>query len=117
MVVVWLMSLPLKDASIVDMFWGLGFVLVAWVTSWRAEGDTTRQLLICVLITTWGVRLSAYIAWRNWGHGEDPRYQAMRAKAGDRFPVLSLVRVFILQGVVMWVVSLPIQTLVPVVTI
>lgn len=109
MVLVWLLSLPLKDASIVDMFWGLGFILVAWTSWWHAPGDPTRKLLIAVLITIWGLRLSGYIAWRNIGHGEDPRYQAMRQKAGRRFPLLSLVRVFLLQGVVMWVVSLPVQ--------
>lgn len=109
MVGIWLLSLPLKDASIVDMFWGLGFVVVAWVTWGLADGDPTRKLLIAVLITIWGVRLSVYIAWRNIGHGEDPRYQAMREKAGDKFPLLSLIRVFLLQGVVMWIVSLPVQ--------
>ena len=109
MICVWLASLPLKDASIVDMFWGLGFVLVAWTTFWLADGDFTRKLLIASLITIWGVRLSGYIAWRNIGHGEDPRYQAMREKAGDKFPLRSLVRVFLLQGVVMWIVSLPVQ--------
>ncbi|MCA9069225.1 MAG: DUF1295 domain-containing protein [Planctomycetaceae bacterium] len=109
MVLVWLLSLPRKDASIVDMFWGLGFVLVAWVTWTKAPGDPTRKLLLAVMITIWGLRLSAYIAWRNIGHGEDPRYQAMRKKAGDRFPLLSLIRVFLLQGVVMWIVSLPVQ--------
>ncbi len=109
MAFVWLLSLPLKDASIVDMFWGLGFVLVAWTTWGQAPGDPARKLLIAVLVTIWGARLSGYIAWRNIGHGEDPRYQAMREKAGPRFPLLSLVRVFLLQGVVMWIVSLPIQ--------
>lgn len=109
MVFVWLLSLPLKDASIVDIFWGLGFVLVAWVTWFQTEGDPTRKWVLAVLITIWGLRLSGYIAWRNMGHGEDPRYQAMREKAGDKFPLLSLIRVFLLQGVVMWIVSLPVQ--------
>ncbi len=109
MVCIWLLSLPLKDASIVDICWGLGFVLVAWMT-WRiAEGDPDRKLLLAILVTIWGLRLSLYLAWRNIGHGEDPRYQAMRAKYGARFPLISLLRVFVLQGVVMWIVSLPIQ--------
>lgn len=109
MVCVWLLSLPLRDASIVDMFWGLGFVLIAWTTWTQSSGDPTRKLLLAVLITIWGLRLSGYIAWRNIGHGEDPRYRAMREKAGDKFPLLSLIRVFLLQGVVMWIVSLPVQ--------
>lgn len=109
MVGVWLLSLPLKDASIVDMFWGLGFVLVAWTTYFLADGDPARKLLIASLITIWGLRLSIYIAWRNLGEGEDPRYRAMRDRAGDKFPLKSLVRVFLLQGAVMWIVSLPVQ--------
>ena len=49
----------------------------------RLPGDPARKLLIAILVTIWGTRLSGYIAWRNIGHGEDPRYQAMREKAGD----------------------------------
>jgi len=109
MFTVWIISVVVRDASIVDIVWGLGFVVVAWVTFVRADGDPTRRWLLTGMTTIWGLRLSTYLAIRNLGHGEDPRYQAMRRKIGPKFPIVSLVTVFGLQGVLMWVVSLPVQ--------
>ena len=107
MVATWLVSLAVHDASIVDLVWGLGFVLVAWI-AWAAERDN-RSLLVAGLVTVWGLRLSGYLAWRNLGKGEDFRYRAMRRRHGARFGLISLLTVFGLQGVLMWVVSLPVQ--------
>jgi len=106
---VWLLSLALRDASIVDIAWGAGFVLVAWTTAGQAPVLGPRGLLCGVLVSLWGARLAFYLAWRNWGAGEDVRYVRMRRRWGARFPWVSLVTVFGLQGVVMWVVSLPVQ--------
>ncbi len=105
----WLLSLPLRNASIVDVVWGLGFVVVAWVV--RLQGDTNelRQWILVAMVTVWGVRLGGYLFWRNHGQPEDYRYRAMRKRWGARFPVVSLLTVFTLQGVLMWVVSLPVQ--------
>lgn len=108
MLVVWLVSVLIKDASIVDIGWGLGFVLIVWV-SFLASERTPRCWLIVLLTTVWGTRLSAYLAWRNLGKGEDYRYVAMREKHGGRFPIVSLFTVFGLQGLIMLVVSLPLQ--------
>lgn len=107
MLAFWLVSLPLRNASIIDIGWGLGFVLVAWGTYVAAGANGSRALLLVLLPTFWGVRLSAYLAWRNHGHGEDRRYVAMRSRHGDRFWWVSLFTVFALQGVVMWIVALP----------
>jgi steroid 5-alpha reductase family enzyme len=109
MVATWLVSLPLRNASIVDITWGLGFVAVAWAVRFTADGYEPRQNLLVALTTVWGLRLAGYLAWRNLGHGEDYRYQAMRKKAGPSFPLLSLFTVFALQGIIMWMVSLPVQ--------
>jgi len=109
MLVTWIISLVMRDASIVDIVWGLGFVVVAWVAYSVGEGVEARRLLIAVLVTIWGLRLAGYLAWRNLGKGEDPRYQAMRRHWGSRFPLVSLVTVFLLQGVLMFTVSLPVQ--------
>lgn len=105
----WLVSVRLRNASIVDIVWGLGFVLVAWVVRLQGDTNTTRQWLLVALVTIWGVRLGGYLYWRNHGQPEDYRYRAMRKRHGDRFPVVSLVTVFLLQGVLMWIVSLPVQ--------
>ena len=105
----WLLSLAIKNASIVDIAWGSGFVMVAWVSAIVANGQSARGNLLLVLSTLWGLRLAGYLAWRNIGHGEDFRYKAMRKHYGARFPLISLVTVFAVQGALMWVVSLPLQ--------
>ncbi len=108
MVTLWLVSLALADSSIVDLFWGLGFVLVAWLSVARL-GASPRGLLAAGLVTAWGVRLAGYLAWRNVGKGEDPRYQAMRRAHGAAWWWRSLGIVFLLQGALLWLVSLPLQ--------
>jgi len=105
----WALSVRLRDASIVDPFWGTGFALVAGVALGLNQPPSDRGLLIGLLTVVWGVRLSAYLLWRNWGHGEDRRYQAMRAYQGSRFWWLSLFTVFWLQAAILWFVSLPVQ--------
>jgi steroid 5-alpha reductase family enzyme len=105
----WLASLRLRNASIVDPFWGAGFVLVAWSTWWLADRPSGLPLLLAVLTTVWGLRLSLFLAWRNWGHGEDRRYRAMRDHHGARFWWVSLVTVFSLQAAILWFIALPLQ--------
>ncbi len=105
----WLVSLALRDASIVDIFWGFGFVVVAWATFLVADGPLERRLPLLLLVTIWGLRLSGHLAWRNIGKGEDYRYQAMRRRHGSRFALVSLFTVFLLQGIILWIVSLPVQ--------
>jgi steroid 5-alpha reductase family enzyme len=109
MVLVWLISVVRRDASIVDVFWGLGFVLVTWLTFARADGYLGRRLLVSFLVTVWGLRLAIHIFFRNHGKGEDPRYAAMRERHGQRFWYVSLVTVFMLQAVLLWIVSLVAQ--------
>ncbi|MEK6285194.1 MAG: DUF1295 domain-containing protein [Acidobacteriota bacterium] len=109
MLSVWLLSLIKKDASIVDIFWGLGFVLIAVVCYATTNGYPDRKVLITSLAAVWGLRLASHIFWRNKGKGEDFRYQAMRARFGKRFPIVSLFTVFGLQGLLMWIISLPLQ--------
>ncbi len=92
----WLLSLARRDASIVDPFWGTGFILVTWLTlasAGPAKADA-RSWLLVILVTIWGARLSLYLLWRNRGHGEDKRYRAMREHHGSRFWWISLLTVF-----------------------
>lgn len=104
----WLVSLPLRDVSIVDIVWGLGFVAVAWTAFAVGDGDAGRRLLMAVLVSAWGLRLAVHLARRNLGKGEDFRYVRMRKHHGDRFPLVSLVTVFGLQAMLIWVVALPV---------
>ncbi|MBN1285199.1 MAG: DUF1295 domain-containing protein [Anaerolineae bacterium] len=108
MTILWLISLLVKDASIVDIFWGIGFVITGWVYfALTPDGAPGRKWLIGVLVTIWGLRLAGYIAWRNLPKGEDFRYRQWREQYGARWWWLSYFRVFLLQGVIMWVVSAP----------
>ena len=108
MVTTWVISLIIKNASIVDIVWGAGFAVTSWVLAATVDGNSGRQLLLAVMVGLWGMRLALYLAKRNIGHGEDWRYKAMRKKKGNNFGVISLVTVFGLQGVLMWTVSLPV---------
>ena len=114
MLATWLVSVALKNASIVDVVWGLGFVCVVWAVRLRVDGVTARQNLLLAMTTVWGLRLASHLFWRNHvasatSKGEDYRYRAMRKRWGPNFPLISLVTVFALQGALMFVVSLPIQ--------
>ncbi|MEZ5296720.1 MAG: DUF1295 domain-containing protein [Ilumatobacteraceae bacterium] len=108
MLVTWLISLPLRNASIVDITWGLGFVVVAWVVRFQGDTNTGRQWLLVAMTTVWGLRLAGYLFWRNHGQPEDYRYRAMRkrwATASRRQPAHRVRPA----GVLMWIVSLPVQ--------
>lgn len=105
----WVASLAVRDASIVDRFWGIAFLLVATTASAATEGSSDRAHLVTVLVAVWGLRLSLHITARNLGRGEDPRYRAMRRQWGERFPLVSLATVFGLQAAIAWIVSLPLQ--------
>lgn len=109
MALLWLLSLRLRNASIVDVFWGVGFVVIAWTTCALTPDESPRRMLVALMTTIWGVRLAVYLASRNHGKGEDYRYREMRARHGTRFWLVSLGTVFILQGLLMWIVSLPVQ--------
>lgn len=107
MVVVWVGSAARTDASLVDRVWGLAFVVLAWTYAAVDGTWDTRTVLTLTLVSVWGLRLSVFITWRNWGHGEDARYAAMRARRPDTFTARSLVTVFLLQAVLAWLVSVP----------
>jgi steroid 5-alpha reductase family enzyme len=110
MLCAWLVSLRLRDVSIVDPVWGLGFVLVAWVAFALGDGDAGRRLLIALLTSVWGLRLAAHLVARKLREpGEDFRYASMRRRHGTSFALRSLITIFFLQGALVWVVSLSLQ--------
>ena len=108
MILLWLVSLMLKNSSIVDIFWGTGFVIVTWAAFLLTpDGFAPRKWLLSVLVTIWGLRLSLHILIRNWGKPEDFRYQAWRKEAGAAWWWRSFFKVFLLQGILLWIVSAP----------
>ena len=108
MTALWIVSLILRNASIVDIFWGPGFVVSNWVYfAFTPDGFPARKWLISALVTIWGLRLGLYVLWRNWGEPEDFRYRKWREEEGERWWWLSFFRVFLLQGILMWIISAP----------
>jgi steroid 5-alpha reductase family enzyme len=107
MTILWIASVILTNVSIVDLFWGLSFVIVGWFYFTRTTGgNEVRKSLLILLVTLWGLRLSLYILWRNWRHGEDFRYQAFRQKYGaHRYWWISFFQTFMFQGFLVWIVS------------
>jgi len=104
---VWLVSLWKQDVSIVDIFWGLGFVGISWLYRGLGPEADARHWILLALVTVWGLRLALYLLWRNWGADEDLRYQTMRAGRGASFWWMSLVTIFFLQGMLIWIIAAP----------
>ncbi len=73
------------------------------------HGNHDRRLLLAILVTVWGLRLASHIGRRNAGKGEDRRYAAMREREGSSFVLKGFYRVFLVQAVAMWTISLPLQ--------
>jgi steroid 5-alpha reductase family enzyme len=110
MTLMWVWSLVLRDSSIVDPFWGVGIVVLAWFYSFLTplNGDPTRGNLLLLLVFMWGLRLSIYLLMRNVQKGkEDPRYAKWRKEAGHAWWWRSYFKVFLLQGALMWLLSTP----------
>ena len=98
----------LKNNSIVDIGWGLGFVIVAGFNALVFGVNNISQIIILCLVSLWGIRLSYHIFMRNYKKPEDFRYQEMRQKWKGNQAVNALFIVFLFQGLMMYIVSLPI---------
>ena len=111
--VVWLVSVKIKDASIIDIYWGIGFIVMAWACllinhMHNPTSVSLSQWLINFMVTIWGFRLSLHLAIRNLGKGEDYRYVAMRKKSALDFRIFSYFRIFMFQGLLQIIVITPI---------
>ena len=106
MALLWIVSVIIKNVSIVDLFWGFGFVLAALFYYLKTEGHNPGKIILLTLVSVWGLRLSVYLAWRNLGKGEDFRYKEFRRKYGElRYWWVSFFQTFLLQGILMWFIS------------
>lgn len=106
-VLTWCVSLPKRNVTIVDSLWSMMFVMLAGTYCALSGQLATRALLTLILVAVWACRLSVYVTWRNRGHGEDRRYQAIRARNEPYFAFKSLYLIFGLQALLAWIVSLP----------
>ena len=106
--ILWLISVFIKNVSIADILWALGFLFINLYYFLASDEFYTRKIILLVLVTLWALRLSIYLAWRNIGKGEDYRYQEFRKKYGEeRYWWVSFFQVFLLQGILIVLVSLP----------
>jgi len=110
MIIAWLISLTRHDAGVADIAWGFAFTVIAWASYLAGEGSGAMLLAAC-LVTLWGLRLAIHVGRRNLGHDEDRRYKKMREKRPKTFWIWSLFGVFLLQGVLALIVSVPLQSL------
>lgn len=110
MVLLWIISRQLQDVSIVDIYWGPGFAIIAGLSLYQAPVVTLHNVVLTGIAILWGLRLGGYLLIR-WTQkeGEDPRYAAMRRNRSPNFELKSLWIVFLFQSVVMWTVAFPIQ--------
>jgi steroid 5-alpha reductase family enzyme len=108
MSVVFLIALLVKNNSIVDIAWGLGFISVALVTLFLRPGIEARHVLVTGLVAVWGFRLSSHIFIRSRGRGEDFRYARWRREWGRWLVARSFLQIFMLQGVFMLIIASPI---------
>lgn len=103
-----IVSLVLKNNSYADVSWGIGFILVALLSFIISDIDTTRRALVTALVIVWGVRLSLRIFLKNYGKPEDFRYARWRESWGGSFIVRSFFQIYLLQGALLLIVSLPV---------
>lgn len=102
----WLLSFALKHYSHVDSMWSLFMLLAAYTTALFQTDWSLRGQLVLLLATLWGLRLSLFITWRNWGK-EDYRYETIRQNNEPHFWLKSIYIVFGFQAVLAWLISYP----------
>ena len=110
----WAVSVAVKDASLIDIFWGFGFLVVAAVCLYLTDVKTPYLWLLAAMPIIWGTRLTLYLAKRNLGHGEDKRYTAMRKRAEKNgrtemgWRLRTLISIYFGQGLLIMIVSAPV---------
>lgn len=110
--VMWLVSIAMKDATLVDAYWGLGTVILA-ISTYVQVGGSDRNNLLLGICALWGVRLAVYMTWRKLSEGPDRRYAKMmdRLKRDKNwgFATAVLISVILTQAPLQYLVSLPVQ--------
>jgi len=104
-VLLWLVSLRIRDVSIIDIFWGPGIAGVVDIAAIQGQASGPRVSAALFLVNLWAIRLALHIWARH--HGEDHRYAAMRRQFGSRWWWWSLVQVFLLQAILIWFIAAP----------
>jgi steroid 5-alpha reductase family enzyme len=111
--VVFAASALLVNASLYDPYWSVAppVIAAAWLASGEADGDGTRAAVVLVLVTLWGVRLTA-----NWATGwrglrqEDWRYRDLRESPNGGLPfwAVSLLGIQLMPTLLVFLGMLPV---------
>lgn len=104
----YIISLMMRRNDVADVAWGLGFVLVAWISFILSDNWSARGMIIVALVSMWGLRLAWHIHARNTGKTEDYRYLAWRKEWGRWFYVRSYIQVYLLQGALVFFIAMPV---------
>jgi steroid 5-alpha reductase family enzyme len=104
MALTFVVALRAGKHAVIDVTWGLGFVVVA-VVSLLVTGGSARGVLVVVMVALWGLRLAGHIYLRSRGHGEDPRYESLLSRAQGSRHAYAVQRVYLPQAVILWFVS------------
>lgn len=107
--VLWMVSVAVRDASIIDVFWGLLFVAMAWALfGLQLDAATLKPFIFLFLVTVWGLRLAVHLSARNLGEGEDTRYKLWRHHGGENWWLKTYWRIYLFQGGLALVVATPV---------
>ncbi len=101
-----LISIFIKKNDIADVAWGLGFLLISW-SAWYLSEYSAISFIANILVSIWALRLTFHIYRRNKGKPEDFRYANWR-KHWKNFYLRSFLQVFLLQGLFLYIISIPI---------
>lgn len=107
MVLWFIISLIKKRNDVADVAWGTGFVLLTWLAYYLSNHSGARSLISGVMVSLWGLRLSWHIHQRNRNKAEDYRYQKWRMEWGRWFYLRSLAQVYLLQGILLFIIATP----------
>jgi steroid 5-alpha reductase family enzyme len=107
MIIAFIVGTLKKDNSVIDVFYGLGYIVLIWSGLFLSNTFPPRKIIITSLVTLWGLRLAIYILIRNWGKPEDYRYQAIRKKMGNNVVLKSFGRIYMFQGLIIFLVGFP----------
>ena len=107
MVIAFLVGTIKKNNSVIDIFYGFGYVVLVWSSLILSADFALRKIILTSLVTLWGFRLAIYIVIRNWGRSEDYRYQAIRERMGNNVILKSFFRIYLFQGLIIFLVGFP----------
>ena len=102
----WLKTVSSGNVTVMDVLWGMGFVLIAWTRFLLTENHSIAAIACLICVTIWGLRLGFVLHQRTKKRGEDPRYVRMRETAGSNWWWISFLQVFMLQGILLFIFSL-----------